>query len=77
MYIKVSSSIAQHPVLRTALCANTLYFPGRPDQSKTVSTFLGNIQTYATINARRLLIHISTFVYSQTHIYTAGCTRAM
>ena len=34
----------------------TLYFPGRPVQSNTVSTSLGSIQTYATVNARRLLV---------------------
>ena len=45
----------------------TLYFPGRPVQSNTISTSLGNIQLYATINARRLLVHISTTVYSQVY----------
>ena len=55
----------------------TLYFPGRPVQSDTVSTFLGSIQLYATINARRLLVHISTTVCSQVLIYTAGRTGAM
>ena len=36
----------------------------RPVQSNTVSTSLGSIQPYATINARRLLVLISTTVYS-------------
>ena len=36
----------------------TLYFPDRPVQSDTISTSLGSIQPYATINARRLLVHI-------------------
>ena len=49
----------------------TLYFPDRPVQSHTISTSLGNIQPYATINARRLRVHISTTVYSQVLIYTA------
>ena len=38
----------------------TLYFRGRSVHSDTISASLGNIQPYATINARRLLIHIST-----------------
>ena len=49
----------------------TLYFPDRPVHSDTISASLGSIQTYATINARRLLVHISTTVYSQLLIYTA------
>ena len=49
----------------------TLYFPDRPVQSDTISASLGSIQPYATINARRLLVHISTSVYSQVLIYTA------
>ena len=36
----------------------THYFPDRPVQSNTISTSLGSIQPYATINARRLLVHI-------------------
>ena len=32
----------------------TLYFPGRPVQSDTISTSLGSIQPYATLNVRRL-----------------------
>ena len=42
--------------------------PGRPVHSDTISAFLGNIQPYAAINARRLLVHISTTVYSQVLI---------
>ena len=38
----------------------TLYFPDRPAQSDSISTSLGSIQPHATINARRLLVHIST-----------------
>ena len=34
-----------------------LYFPDRPVQSDTISIYLGSIQPYATINARRLLVH--------------------
>ena len=49
----------------------TLYFPDRPVQSDTISASLGSIQSYATINVRRLPIHISTTVYSQVLIYTA------
>ena len=49
----------------------TLYFPDRPVHPDTISASLGSIQPYATINARRLLIHISTTVYSQVLIYTA------
>ena len=46
----------------------TLYFPDRPVHSDTISASLGSIQPYATINARRLLIHISTTVYSHSFI---------
>ena len=49
----------------------TLYFPDRPVHSDTISTSLGSIQPYAAINARRLLVHISTTVYSQEFIYSA------
>ena len=40
-------------------------------------TSLGSIQPHATINARWLLIHIVTTVYSQVLIYTAEWTGAM
>ena len=69
--VKVSSYIAQYPVFRVAQSAFTLYFPDRPVQSNTVLTSLGSIQPYATINMRRLLVHISTTVYSQVLIYIA------
>ena len=49
----------------TAQSTFTLYFSDKPDQSDTISTSLGSIQPYATINAQRLLVHISTTVYSQ------------
>ena len=49
----------------------TLYFPDRPVHSDTISASLGNIQPYVTINARRLLVHISTTVCSQVLIYIA------
>ena len=55
----------------------THYFPGRSVQSNTISTSLGSIQPHAAINARRLLVHISTSVYSQVLIYTAEWTGAM
>ena len=48
---KVSSNIVQSPVIKTAQSAFTMYFPGTTVQSNTVSTFLGSIQTYPTINA--------------------------
>ena len=41
----------------------TLYFPDRPVHSDTILASLGSIQLYATINAWRLLVHISTTVY--------------
>ena len=66
--LKASSYIAQYPVLRTAQSAFTLYFPDRPVHSDTISASLGSIQPYATINARRLTVHISTTVYSQVLI---------
>ena len=55
----------------------TLYFPDRPVHSDTISSSPGSIQPYATINAQRLLVHISTTVYSQVLIYTAEWTGAM
>ena len=55
----------------------TLYFPDRPVHSDTISASLGSIQPYATINARRLLVCISTTVYSQVLIYSAEWTGAM
>ena len=38
----------------------------------TISTSLGSIQRYAIINARKLLVHISTTIYSHacTHFYS-------
>ena len=42
----------------------TLYFPDRPIHSYTISASLGSIQPYATINARRMLVHISATVHS-------------
>ena len=68
--IKISSYITPQRHLK-------LYFPGRFLHSDTISASLGSIQPYATVNARRLLIHISTTVYSQVLIYTAECTGAM
>ena len=47
----------------------TLYFPDRPALSDTISVSLGSIQPYAAINARRLLVHISTTVYSHVLIF--------
>ena len=49
----------------------TLYFPDRPVHSDTISASQGSIQPYAAINARRLLVHMSTTVYCQVLIYTA------
>ena len=49
----------------------TLYFPDRPVHSDTISASLGSIQPYTTIYAQRLLVHISTTVYSQVFIYSA------
>ena len=49
----------------------TLYFNDSPVHSDTISASLGSIQPYATTNARRLLVHISTTVYSQVLIYIA------
>ena len=60
---KASFYIAQYPVLRTIQSAFTLYFPDRLIHSDTISASLGSIQPYATINARRLLVHISTTYY--------------
>ena len=62
LYITISSP--QDRSKRFTLC-----FPDRPVHSDTISASLGSIQPYATINARRLLVHISTTVYSQILIY--------
>ena len=50
---KVSFYIAQYPVLWITQRGFTLYFPGRPVQSNTVSTSLGSIQPNATIDVRK------------------------
>ena len=63
--IKSSSYTAQYPVLRIGQSAFTLYFPDRSVQSNTISTSLGSL------NVQRLLVHISTIVYSQVLVYTA------
>ena len=60
-----------YPVLRTAPCVFTLYFPGRPVQSNTVSTSLGTSSQMLQLMCERLLIHMATTVYSQVLIYTA------
>ena len=66
----VSSYTAQYPVLRTF--HSTLHLISLAELfNQTPSTSLGSIQPYATINAQRLLVHISTNVYSQALIYTA------
>ena len=64
--VKFSSYIVQYPILRIAQSA--FHFQDRPVQPDTISTSLGSIQPYATINARRLLVHISTTVNSQVFI---------
>ena len=38
----------------------TLYFPDTPVQSDITSTSLGSVQPHSKINARRLLLHMST-----------------
>ena len=38
---------------------------------QSISASLGSIQPYATINARMLLVHISTTIYSQVLLYSA------
>ena len=42
--VKISSYIAQYPVLRIVQSAFTFYFPGKLVQPYTISTFLGGIQ---------------------------------
>ena len=58
--IKVSSYIALLSCAVSSLQDCSKHFPGRPVQSDTISTSLGSIQSYTTINARGKLIHIST-----------------
>ena len=50
----------------------TLYFPDIPVHSDTISASAGSTQPHATINARRLLVYISTTVYSEVLIYLAA-----
>ena len=76
--IQICSTIKKRQFLYSAISSPqdpskrfTLYFPDRPVHSDTISASLGSIQPYATINARRLLVHISTTVYSQVLIYSA------
>ena len=72
---KASSYIAQYPVLRTVQSA--LHFTSLTDLfNQTLSASLGISEPYATINARSLLVHISTTVYSQVLIYSAEWTGA-
>ena len=61
-YLYLKSTFLHSSVFNHQDCSKrfTLYFPGRPVQSDTISTSLGNIQSYAAINARRLLVHIPT-----------------
>ena len=66
--------VIQYPVLTTV--QSTLHYPDRPVHSDTISASLGSIQPYATINARRLFVHISTTVCSQVLIYIAKWTGA-
>ena len=63
-WIEGSSYIAQYPILTIA--QNALHFASLADLNfSTISTSLESIQPYATINAQRLLVYISTTVYSQ------------
>ena len=75
--VKVSSYVGQYPVLRTI--QSTLHFTSLTDLfTQTPSQLLWeSVQSYATINVRRLLVHISTTVYNQVLIYTAEWTGAM
>ena len=66
---KASSYIAQYPVLRTVQSA--LRFTSLTYLFTQTPFRLGSIKPYATINTRRLLVHISTTDYSQVLIYTA------
>ena len=53
---KVNVSAVSNPQDCTKRFA--LPFPDRLIQSKTISTYLGSIQPYATSSARRLIVHI-------------------
>ena len=50
---KVSKGKFLYSAVSSPQSAFTLYFPGRPVQSNTVSTSLGSIQPHATINVRK------------------------
>ena len=65
----ISFYIAQYPVLR--IIQSTLHFTSMTELFTQTPHSLGSIQPYATINARRLRVHISTTVYCQIPIYTA------
>ena len=69
---KASCYKAQYLVLTTVQSA--LHLTSLTDlftQTLTRLLCMGSIQPYATINARRLLVHISTTVYCQVLIHTA------
>ena len=73
---KVCSFTAQYPVVRIAQSA--LHFISLTDLfNQTPSQLLWEASSYAAINARRLLVHIPTSVYSHVIIYTAELIGAM
>ena len=68
--VKVSSYIARYPVCRTAQSA--LHFtPGRPVNSKAISTSLGSIQPRCNCCAKNIRLNIHHCLYCQVLIYTA------
>ena len=64
--VKKSSYIAQYPVLRTV--QSVLHFTSLTDgfTQDTISASLGSIQPYATINARKLLVHSKQITTART-----------
>ena len=66
--VKVSSYIAQYPILRIA--QNALHFTSLAVLFNQAPS-LGSMQPYAAINARRLLAHISiTCLLPGIHLYS-------
>ena len=68
--VKVRSYMAQYPIFTTAQSA--LHITSLVDLfNQTPSQLLWEASSHAAINARRLLIQISTTVYTQVLIHTA------
>ena len=70
LIVKVSSYIAQYPILR--IVHSAFLFTALADLfNQTPFQLLWEASSHTIINARRLFLHTSTTIYSQVLIYTA------